>query len=252
MAYKKVQGIYRIINTKTGFCYIGSTTDIRKRFATHKNQLCKNIHHNSLLQNEYNEFGKCVFDYEVVIIVKNKKYLKMLEHTLINRTSKTYNIGKFNNDNLSENPNKKEIIKKISKGVQKTLKHMTEDERKEKWSKSGHKNPNWKGGKILCPICKKVFVSRHNKLGCVDCYRKNREGKNNPFYGKTHSKETRKKISKKMIGKLPSNSVKVKIGDIIYESNTQAAKAVGCSVASIANRCRNDKFPEYSFITDDL
>lgn len=252
MRYKKVQGIYRIKNKKTGYCYIGSSTDIRKRFNRHKRELRMNVHHNIQLQNDYNEYGKSVFVFEVVRKIKKKSNLVLIEHILINSTDKTYNIGMLNNDNLTKHPNKKEIIKKISKGVQSILKRMTEDERKERWAKQGPSNPNWKGGQILCPICKKVYISRHNKFGCENCYRENREGENNPFYGRYHSKETRRKISKAMIGKLPSNSVKVKIGNTIYDSNTQAAKAVGCAVASIANRCRNDKFPEYSFVTDSL
>ena len=252
MAYKKIQGIYRITNTKTGYCYIGSSSDIRKRVNRHKRELRMNIHHNILFQNEFNEYGESAFDYEVVCKIKQKKNLIIFEHDLIDSTEKTYNIGMLNNDNLTKHPNKKKVIKKISKGIHISLENMTEEERKKRWSKHSSSNGNWKGGKTLCPICKEVYVSRHNKFGCSKCYRENREGKNNPFYGKYHSKETKGKISKAMIGKLPSNSVKVKIGDTIYDSNTQAAKAVGCAVASIANRCRNDKFPEYSFVTANL
>ncbi len=252
MAYKKVQGIYRIINRKTGYCYIGSSSDIHARFNRHKNELCMNIHHNLNLQKDYNMHGKTEFDYEVVLIVKDKSKLVLFEHKLINATDHTYNIGMENNDNLTKHPNKKQIIKKISKGLLKINSEMTDEERKEKWARYGANNPNWKGGKIFCPICNRVLISSHNKFGCEHCYRKNRKGSDNPFYGKNHNKETREKISKSRIGKIPVNSIKVKIGNTVYDSNTQAAKAVGCSVATIGNRCKNDKFHEYSFITDHL
>ncbi|MBC8427435.1 MAG: hypothetical protein H8D97_00940 [Proteobacteria bacterium] len=45
-------------------------------------------------------------------------------------------------------------------------------------------------------------------------------GKGNPFFGKSHTEETREKIKKK-------NSVSIVINDILYSSQTEASKKLG-------------------------
>lgn len=64
---------------------------------------------------------------------------------------------------------------------------------KAKCSKPGSANPNWRGGKTIkyCACGKKL--SRHNRSGfCRPC---STRGERNPFYGKKHNIDTRRRMS---------------------------------------------------------
>jgi hypothetical protein len=79
-----------------------------------------------------------------------------------------YNIGikSSGGDNLTKNPNKNNIVKKITESVKKRYDLMTDEEKKEKHSKPMETNPNWKDGISFsyCEICnKKIRPLRSNK-----------------------------------------------------------------------------------------
>lgn len=63
------QGIYRILNTKTGKSYIGQTNNLGIRFSKHKYTLKKGIHYNSHLTASYNIHGKESFIYEILYTI---------------------------------------------------------------------------------------------------------------------------------------------------------------------------------------
>lgn len=67
MTTKKVSGIYIITNKITGRLYIGESLDIYRRWhKEHMPQLRKNIHNNKKLQNDFNEYGKDNFSFEIL------------------------------------------------------------------------------------------------------------------------------------------------------------------------------------------
>ena len=59
-------GIYKITNKKTGFVYIGCSTQLPKRLRDHKRHLKKNKHDNKLLQKAYNKYGLEELEFEVI------------------------------------------------------------------------------------------------------------------------------------------------------------------------------------------
>lgn len=59
-------GVYKITNKKTGKIYIGSSSNIVKRWRTHQYDLLKNKHHSPLLQRVYNKYGKDELIFEVI------------------------------------------------------------------------------------------------------------------------------------------------------------------------------------------
>ena|ERR1035437_483233 len=65
----KTSGVYKIINTINNHFYIGSTSDLYKRWLTHKRQLKLNIHYNSYLQNSVNKYGIENFKFIIELIV---------------------------------------------------------------------------------------------------------------------------------------------------------------------------------------
>ena len=59
-------GVYKIENTITGKTYVGQSTVLPIRFNQHQNELSRGIHYNSILQADYNKYGKDVFNYRVI------------------------------------------------------------------------------------------------------------------------------------------------------------------------------------------
>lgn len=60
-----ITGIYKIINKINNKTYIGSSTDIKKRWRDHKWYLKENKHHNPHLQSAWNKYGKENFEFIV-------------------------------------------------------------------------------------------------------------------------------------------------------------------------------------------
>lgn len=75
-------------------------------------------------------------------------------------------------------------------------------------------------------------------------------GASNPFYGKHHTEDTKKKISKASKGRKPTNTKKVKIGDVVYEGLVEASKAIGVKPTTIWHRIhsKNPAYKDYSYI----
>jgi len=75
MAYKRIQGIYKIINLTNGLFYIGSALTILARWANHKSRLKKNTHDNIYLQRAWNKYGEENFKFEIIEEVQDGKQL---------------------------------------------------------------------------------------------------------------------------------------------------------------------------------
>lgn len=62
----KLKGIYKIENKINKKVYIGSSNNIPKRWASHIECLLKGIHHNKLLQEDFNKYGLNNFTFEIL------------------------------------------------------------------------------------------------------------------------------------------------------------------------------------------
>lgn len=123
-------GIYKILNTLTGDFYIGSSKRIEKRWKEHINELTKNKHYNPILQRAWNKYKQENFIFELIIECPPEKLLDV-EDSFLEKLPK-YNIATkaTGGDRLTNHPNKKEILRKMSK------------------ANSGVNNPNFRGKTI--------------------------------------------------------------------------------------------------------
>lgn len=252
-------GIYKIVNKINGKYYLGSSEDIKKRWKSHLYDLRHNRHHSIHLQRAWNKYGEENFTFNIVEKVATKMLLEKEQYHLDTYTPWNdkvgYNMSKSasGGDLTSYHPDKKNIIKRRVKTVNYNISKMSEEERKEKWSKPMEENPNWRGGKsyFKCPKCK-CTIKKHNKnqLYCAKC--RDRTGIHNPFYGKKHDDKTRRKIRifrLKHGSDLCATKISVEIDGIVYSSFSEAAKKHNCAVASIRNRLNNPaKFPNYKLV----
>lgn len=231
--------VYEISNAITGIRYIGSTCNIEKRFKQHKSTLNKNVHQNTHLQRSYNKHGESAFLYN--IIWEGEDYQKEEQRLLTGTDWNTlYNMNRnvSGGDILSYHPNKEEICKRISTTLLR-LHNLPSD--CNPWRDRNilaDRNPNWKGGDTV-PRCACGELMAHTAKTCSDC--RDRTGSNNPFYGRSHTEETKKLLANNNKGVTPASAKSVSIEGVIYKSYREASDTLGVPVATVHHRCNKSK-----------
>lgn len=202
-------GIYQIVNTINGKKYVGSSKNLEKRRSQHFNQLKRGCHHNTHLQRSYDKHGADSFVFDILEYV-HYKFLKEVEQNYIDQGEYDFNIGKQSSggDNLTNNPNREDIIERMTCSIKTRFANMSDEERAIKHSRPGSSNPNWREGRSQtpCPKCGKLIGAYQDSLSCGDC--RDRTGENNPFYGKTHSAETKDRLREVATGRKQSQDAK--------------------------------------------
>jgi group I intron endonuclease len=101
MPYKiDICGIYKIVNTATGQCYVGQSQRVKKRLKEHFRLLRSNKHTNPHLQHAYNKYGAAFFYGELEVECDDPEEMDALENAFISGAAwfeeKTmYNIADF-------------------------------------------------------------------------------------------------------------------------------------------------------------
>lgn len=265
-------GVYRISHDESGHYYYGSSTDCSKRKRVHLRSLKKGTHHSVYLQRVVNKYGSEGLRFTFLMRCANQDEAFAAEDVFIKRYISDRNCcnvshGACGGDNLTFNPRRKEIIRKMTKSVRALMASLTPAERKERFGQPGKKNGMWgkshdiqakmsisaaNGGNSYRTGYKSTEEQRAN-MSAAAKKRESAPGYVNGFKGKQHSAESKAAQGAKVkewyaAGNKPSNTLRVKVGKKTYASATDAAKAVGCAVASIGNRCRNPRFPDYSYV----
>jgi len=85
-------GIYKIVNTNNGKCYVGSSFVIQRRWNRHKRELIAGIHPNAKLQASWNKHGADAFDLVVIELVGEDALIGR-EQFWIDSIAPDYNIS---------------------------------------------------------------------------------------------------------------------------------------------------------------
>ena len=86
----KIIGIYKITNTVTCDFYIGSSKDVKKRWANHKCQSVWKQYPNKQLYQDMRKYGVDKFEFDILCEVEPEK-LKVAEQQFIEILKPTYN-----------------------------------------------------------------------------------------------------------------------------------------------------------------
>jgi len=252
-------GVYFIDNTKNRKSYVGRSIDIRKRLKRHLRELRRGTHENCLLQKDFDRYGEAVFTFRAKEFADIEE-CKVEEQRLLDTQKRLYNIGRSSTcgDNLTLHPDRDTIVKKRTEKHIAFLSTLSDKEKRKMYGSPGESNPMFGSThteKTRKTLSKKL-KGNSNAVGAVRSKKHRRllseiasarTGEKNAFFGKHHTEATKQKIREANAGRLPANTLKVRIGNTVYDSATQAAEAIGCAVASIRNRIENDKFPDYSY-----
>lgn len=271
-----VIGIYKITCKENNRIYIGSAKNLNNRWLRHLNDLKNNKHVNIHLQRAFNKYGEGAFIFDIIEKCEENSLFGREQYYLDNLKPE-FNIGKnaCGGDNLSNNPNKEDIINRIKETVNKNISSMTEEERKKKWGNFGSDNPNY--GNRWNDFMKKIssdfqknninnpLRKRKNKTN-VELYGEEkakqiseklskiaseRIGDKNGFYDKHHTDETKKHLSENRKGKYyGSQNIFIEIDGIIYSSYGDASKKLNIPIVTIRWRClsKNPKFDNYKLV----
>lgn len=208
----KKAGIYKIINKINNKYYIGSTTNIKQRYADHRSQLNRNKHHCSHLQNAWLKYGQDNF---YIITVEELEPIRQIliktEQQYLNDIKNNDAINCYNHCFIAGGGNYgEETNKKIR---EKRKLQICTDETKRRMSLA-HKDRVYRKGYKLSPeICKKISRGHIGlKKSEETCRRlsialkgkkKTKQHCDNlskALLGKKHSIETCKAISKRLLG----------------------------------------------------
>lgn len=66
--------------------------------------------------------------------------------------------------------------------------------------------------------------------------------------GRVFSEETKRKISESRMGGDNPMAIKIKVGDIIYETRRECAKEYNISETAVTKRCKSKSFPDWEII----
>jgi len=263
-------GIYTIKNTVNGKCYVGSTKCFTRREKEHFKLLRNNKHWNVKLQRSFNIHGEVfqfipveALDYEKLVILEAEdRWIATL-----NSKANGYNIASASfGDQLTHHPNRQEIIAKISRSVRLKCDSMTQEERNEKWGKSGAANgifgkprPRYVIDAMLKGTSDFVAVNGHGPTyGIIksDTHRQKisahaatRLGDRNSFFGKTHSPETLAVISSKAKNRPCKTLHPIIVNEVRYVRLKDAEAATGIKGTTLWHRAKskNPKFKDTYF-----
>ena len=230
-------GIYKIVNTKNGKFYLGSSKNLPQRKKKHKYELNKGTHHSSYLQNAYNKYGADSFKFVTIEYVDENKLLEVEQRYLDELKPYLEDIG-YNMSKMATNC------------VLTGEKHWTYGLPSEEH--------HWYGKKHTEETKKKISESQKGELNhrygkryklkkprTKEWRRKQSEahkGQVSGFKGKQHTPEAKEKMRQKAIGRPVSDKVinkseewiknisKGKKGKGMGKDNPNAVKVVQFSI----------------------
>lgn len=242
--------VYKIINTVTNKCYIGSTKNFKKRMLDHKSGLKRGRHYNINLQTAWDKYGEKAFAFTSIEECENYREREDYYLNKADIKNDTYNIAESSKRgwNPKNHPNGEEILKnKVDKQIA-TMKALTKEERSIKFGKFGKDNYVYKGTEVTdCINC--GTETYYNGFKCKNCYLK--EG--------SEYEEGITQFEKQLIKRARSRndlytgefihpkSKTVIIDGIEYTSMLKASEILNIPYNTLARRIRSKNFTNYSF-----
>ncbi len=116
-----VSGIYKIVNSPAGLCYVGQSQRVKKRVAEHFRLLRLGKHINPKLQNAFNKYGEDSFKWTIEVVCEDPNDMDVLENGYISGDiifpeKVFYNIASFAKAPMRGKSHSEEVRSRISEG----------------------------------------------------------------------------------------------------------------------------------------
>lgn len=123
-----MEGIYCIVNKVNGKVYVGRSCNMKSRWYEHILNLNKGNHYSKELQEDWNTFGECSFEFKVLEEIKVEQFLpnNLAKYSELMSSRENYYIdtlnSKYNCNSATKLPNEfKEYIEMLNnKSITKT------------------------------------------------------------------------------------------------------------------------------------
>ena len=163
-----ISGVYKITNTVTCDFYIGSSKNVKRRWANHKCPSSWNKQPNNPLYLDMKKYGVDKLDFQILAEVEPEQ-LKETEQQLIEKLHPTYNSIRANGLDIErkkkyhkeyhKSPKYKEYIKEYHKGYNRQLclyngEVLTFNALYLRFKRAGIKNPTLEAKKYILTNCK--------------------------------------------------------------------------------------------------
>ena len=125
----KICAVYKITNTITGDFYIGSSKNVKRRWAAHKCKSSWKRFSNNPLYQDMKKYGLNKFVFEILAEVEPEK-LKETEQQFIEKLKPTYNQINANGLNVEKRKEYMRKYNKSDKGKEKRKEYEKSDKRK--------------------------------------------------------------------------------------------------------------------------
>ncbi|UVD32212.1 putative homing endonuclease [Vibrio phage phiKT1028] len=266
--------VYILLEPQSKKFYIGSCENVNERFQRHIDELNRDAHHNQNMQELHND-GKEFYLFYGEHETREEAYQeeeKLIKENKDNPLMLNISLGARGGDNLTLNPNREAIIQKMTDHLKVRYSQLSEEERKAKYGRSGEANgmygknhseeskqkmsdtakgrPTWNKGIPMTEEHKQKFMT----------YIENRDtsGEANPFFGKSHSEETKEKISetkrRNLIDKFNRGEDLGRVTPVIIHGKVfitvaDAAKEYGIGVTTVTYRVKStlDTWKEWQY-----
>jgi len=245
-------GIYQIKNLTNNKIYIGSSVDIRARWAGHRSDLKNKKHHSKHLQRSWELHGSDAFEFTILEVVKDSELLLEREQHYLDT------LRPYESETKKGHKHSEETKRKI--GISQKGKHISDETRK-KQSISAKKR--WKRPDACTEETRKKMSEAHkgkkswNKgiktpQEVKDKISKTLKGRPSPMKGKKHSEETKRLMSEARSGENNVRSIMTweKVREIrrLYAaggiSQQKLADQFGCSKGCIKHILKNRSWRE--------
>ena len=111
----KICGIYKITNTITGDCYIGSSKNVKRRWTAHKCPSVWKNNPNNPMYIDMQKYGVDKFEMQIIAEVE-ESFLKEKEQQFIETLKPSYNSNRANGWDIERRKEAQKEYKKTEKG----------------------------------------------------------------------------------------------------------------------------------------
>ena len=164
----KIIGVYKITNTVTGDFYIGSSKDVKQRWACHKCQTTWKNNPNNPMYLDMKHYGVDKFEFQVIEEVESE-HLKEKEQQFIETLKPTYNSNRANGWDFERYKESQKEYQKSDKFKESQKKYQKTEKGKESQRKACNKYNN----QLCCyngeTLTLNALYQRFRKLGIEHC-----------------------------------------------------------------------------------